>query len=70
MFELNTSWLQAHVFHTLSTHLTYQVKPGPSPRTVFPSTGPLDERRGYTRLPVILSKLQNKGFIIQAQAHP
>ncbi len=70
MFELNTSWLQAHVFHTLSTHLTYQVKPGPSPRTVFPSTGPLDERRGYTRLPIILSKLQNKGFIIQAQAHP
>ena len=70
MFELNTSWLQAHVFHALSAQLTYEVKPGPSPRTVFPSSGPLDERRGYTRLPVILSSLQSKGFLIQAQAHP
>jgi membrane peptidoglycan carboxypeptidase len=70
IFELNTSWLQAHVFHALSAQLTYQVKPGPSPRTVFPSSGPLDERRGYTRLPVILSNLQNKGFVIQAQAQP
>ncbi|HNP28475.1 MAG TPA: transglycosylase domain-containing protein [Nitrospirales bacterium] len=70
IFELNTSWLQAHVFHALSAQLTYEVKPGPSPRTVFPSSGPLDERRGYTRLPVILSSLQNKGFVIQAQAQP
>jgi len=70
IFELNTSWLQAHVFHALSRQLTYEVKPGPSPRTVFPSSGPLDERRGYTRLPVILSSLQSNGFVIQAQAHP
>ena len=70
MFELNTSWLQAHVFHALSAELTYQVKSGPSPLTVFPSSGPLDERRGYTRLPIILSGLQSKGFAIQAQAHP
>ena len=70
MFELNTSWLQSHLFHTISAQLTYQVKPGPSQLTVFPSSGPLDERRGYTRLPVILSRLQKKGFVIQAQAHP
>jgi len=70
MFELKTSWLQAHVFHALSAQLTYQIQPGPSPHTVFPSSGPLDERRGYTRLPVILSSLQKKGFVIQAQAHP
>ncbi len=70
MFELSTSWLQSHLFHTISAQLTYQVKPGPSTLTVFPSSGPLDERRGYTRLPVILSNLQKKGFVIQAQAHP
>ena len=70
LFELNTSWLQAHLFHALSAQLTYQVKPGSSPLTVYPSSGPLDERRGYTRLPIILSRLQNKGFVIQAQAHP
>lgn len=70
IFELNTSWLQSHLFHTISAQLTYQVKPGPSPLTVFPSSGPFDERRGYTRLPVILSKLQKKGFVIQEQAHP
>jgi membrane peptidoglycan carboxypeptidase len=70
MLELKTSWLQAHVFHALSAQLTYQVKPGPSPRSVFPSSGPLDAQRGYTRLPVILSSLQSKGFVIQSQAHP
>jgi membrane peptidoglycan carboxypeptidase len=70
MFELNTSWLQSHLLHAISAQLTYQLQPGPSPLTVFPSTGPLDERRGYTRLPVILPSLQKKGFVIQAQAHP
>lgn len=70
MFELKTSWLQAHVLHAVSTQLTYQLKSGPSPHTIFPSSGPLDEQRGYIQLPSMLSNLQSKGFGIQIQAHP
>ncbi|MGD9849694.1 MAG: transglycosylase domain-containing protein [Nitrospirales bacterium] len=68
VLELQTSWLQAKIFHHLSSTLTYRLVTGPANSIAPASSGPLDERQGYNRLPVILKTLQRNGFVIQAQA--
>ena len=66
--ELQTSWFQAKFLHYLASHLTYKLEAGPASSMVIPTKGPLDERRGYTRLPDFLQILEAHGFGIQSQA--
>ncbi|MGH8459117.1 MAG: hypothetical protein ACRESV_07190, partial [Nevskiales bacterium] len=46
--ELRSSQWQARHLSELGRELTYQLEPGPSPSIRFPTSGPYDERLGYS----------------------
>src|SRR5262249_21702081 len=48
--------------------LTYQVRPGASPRIVFPESGPFNEARGYTKIPEFSRQLVDRRYHIAAQS--
>lgn len=66
--ELKSSDLQAHFFSKISSQIDYTVGPGPSDSVSYPTYGPLDIRRGYTRIPTAKEKLLEAGYQIQSQA--
>jgi membrane peptidoglycan carboxypeptidase len=66
--ELRTAALEARLLSKIASDMKYTVEPGPSSRIVFPHGGPLDERRGYSRLPDFSKRLESRGFQITAQA--
>ncbi len=67
-YEMSTSALQARYFSALSRQLTFHTAPGPSSTIRFPSTGPYDERLGYTGLPGFLDRLTAQNYTIAKQA--
>lgn len=67
-FEMHTAYYSAKPVSDYAKTLTYQVQPAPAQRIVYPVAGPFDERHGYTRIPAMLSRLQERGFTITAQA--
>src|SRR5690606_23926443 len=48
--------------------LGYSLQPGPSEDIAFPADGPFDKRLGYAHLPLLLERLQQRHFLITAQA--
>ncbi|MFQ5668273.1 MAG: transglycosylase domain-containing protein [Candidatus Binatia bacterium] len=68
VYELQTSALQARLLSRYATDLTYHVEAGSSPRIAFPQSGPLDQRRGYSEIPMFVSRLQAQGFQVARQA--
>jgi membrane peptidoglycan carboxypeptidase len=68
MHEVRTSERQAHYFTRLARQLTFSVAPGPSPAIRFPTHGPYDTQRGYTRLPAFLQRLTSDAYQIETQA--
>jgi len=66
--EMRTSKLQAQQFSRYAQTLTYGVELGPSDAILFPREGPFDKRQGYTYLPMMLERLQARGFVVQQQA--
>jgi membrane peptidoglycan carboxypeptidase len=68
VFEARTSTLQSWLFARWSSKLRYTPGPGPSDSIALPSTGPFDERRGYTRIADFSLRLQANGFRITEQA--
>lgn len=46
---------------------TFYLRSGAQHTIRFPQHGPFDQRLGYVRLPVMLNKLQAKGFFIDRQ---
>lgn len=67
--EARTSWLQSQVFAAFSRGVDYEVGEGPSPRIRFPEDGgPYDERLGYTRIPALVERLEERGFRVVEQA--
>lgn len=67
-WEERTSFLQSWVFSQIAADLAYRIEPGSSTRIVFPSDGPLDRRRGYTRLDDFQQRLRDRGFEVREQA--
>src|SRR6185436_3972654 len=59
VYELETSALQARLFARYASRMSYRVEPGPSHRIVFPSTGPIDRRRGYVQIPDFQRRLES-----------
>src|SRR5215831_5625478 len=49
--ESRSSVIQSQLFLDMATRLSYKVAPGPSPRIVFPQSGPFNEARGYSDIP-------------------
>jgi membrane peptidoglycan carboxypeptidase len=67
--EARTSYyLQSPVLSRLVAGMDFNVAPGPSPRILFPASGPYDERLGYTHLPQWIASLQARGYAIEEQA--
>jgi membrane peptidoglycan carboxypeptidase len=66
--EVRTSHLQSSLLAHYAARLTYDVGPGPSPRIVFPGSGPHDTQLGYSRLPEFTRRLVQEGYGIAAQA--
>jgi membrane peptidoglycan carboxypeptidase len=67
-WEERTSFLQSHLFSWLASDMTYEIRPGPSPRIAFPLDGPLDRRRGYTRIGEFQRRLLERGYEVGEQA--
>lgn len=66
--EMRTSQLQAYELSRYAKSLTYSVEPGPSSAIYYPKEGPFDKRLGYTHIPMMLERLQQRGFGVQRQA--
>ena len=66
--EVRTSRLQSTVLARYAARLTYDIGPGPSPRIVFPSSGPHDQQLGYSRLRELTHRLPMQGYRIAEQA--
>jgi len=69
--EARTSYVQARVWYFLADKLSFELAAGPAPaeeQPVFPTTGPFDQRAGYSHLSEWLPKLTNGGFTIHEQS--
>jgi len=67
-YEARTSAIEARLFTAMAARLSYKVAPGPSTRIVFPQSGPFNEARGYSDIPVFSRHLVDHKFHIVAQA--
>ncbi|MBM4260613.1 MAG: hypothetical protein FJ145_04130 [Deltaproteobacteria bacterium] len=66
--EIQTSVVQSWVFTRTNQEVHYKIAPGASPSIAFPRGGPLDERRGYTKLGNFRARLENQGYRVALQA--
>jgi membrane peptidoglycan carboxypeptidase len=68
LYEERTSAIQARVFSAMAARLSFKIATGPSPRIVFPQSGPLNETRGYSNIPAFSRRLVDHQFHIVAQS--
>src|SRR5687767_9016992 len=66
--EVRTSEMQARYFSKVASEMRYRVDAGPSASIAFPRAAPYDDRLGYSALPAWISRLEEAGFRIEAQA--
>jgi membrane peptidoglycan carboxypeptidase len=66
--EMKSSWLESRVLAAIARKLTYTLEEGASDAIQYSSTGPYDERLGYSRLPNFLAQLESSGFQLESQA--
>ena len=66
--EIKTSWLESRVLAAIAGKLTFSLGQGPSDAIQYSSTGPYDERLGYSHLPNFLTQLESSGFRLESQA--
>jgi membrane peptidoglycan carboxypeptidase len=67
-YEAQTSTVQSRVLSRYAAIISYEIRPGPSPRIAFPGGGPLDAERGYARLDDFSRHLESAGYRIVEQA--
>jgi membrane peptidoglycan carboxypeptidase len=67
-WELRHAELQSRWIHRYASTLTWSVQPGPSDALRFPADGPFDKRMGYAYLPLLLERLRDHDFVIDAQS--
>jgi len=68
VWEVRTSWIQAHILASTAHRMTFALSPGASPDIRFPKSGPYDERLGYSRLPLYVERLAKQGYAVDSQA--
>jgi membrane peptidoglycan carboxypeptidase len=69
VLETRFSWLQSVLLARWSAKLQFTVGPGRSDDIVaYPAPGPLDDRRGYSKLSQFSLRLRENGFHITEQA--
>ena len=65
--EFRTSALQSWIFTSTNERLYFSLEEGPSNEIAFPRPAPFDERRGYSKLPVFLARLEGQKYRITRQ---
>jgi len=65
--EARTSALQARFLSAYAAKMTYALEPGENPALRVPTTGPYNQRLGYTAIPQFTSHLQQEGFDVAWQ---
>ena len=68
IWELDTSSVQSHLLSKYAADIDYELRAGANPTPYYPGPGPFDRRAGYSELPSIVPRLEQKGFTIVAQA--
>lgn len=66
--EIQTSVLQSWFFTRTNEQLSYRLQTGRSAWIAFPRSAPFDDRRGYSKLPGLQSRLDAQGYRITQQA--
>lgn len=66
--EMRTSAVQARLLAGIASEISWVVEPGASQRIRFPEAGPYDLRFGYTRIPEMVKRLEDRGFRVAEQA--
>lgn len=66
--EARTSRWQSEWLARIGSEARYELGAGPSMSIRFPEAGPFDRRLGYTRLPEMITRLQDNGFRVTEQA--
>ncbi|HVO96270.1 MAG TPA: transglycosylase domain-containing protein [Terriglobales bacterium] len=66
--EIQTSVLQSWIFTSTNQRVFYNVQAGRSHEIDFPRSAPFDDRRGYSKLPAFVSRLQSQGYSVVRQA--
>jgi len=67
-YEFHRSALAARLLASYSARLSYRLEAGPSSSVAFPTNGPFDRRRGYTRIPEFEERLRAAALEVGAQA--
>lgn len=67
-FEARSSFFQARLLAGYAEEIGWSVEEGPSPRIRFPGPGPFDQRRGHSRIPHMVERLEERGFRVDSQA--
>ncbi len=65
--EIYTSVLQSWLFTRINERIAFQISAGHSVAIAFPRSAPLDDRRGYSKLPQFQPRLEAQGFKITQQ---
>ncbi len=68
--ESHGSFLQSRILTQRAQNMAYAVQPGRAADAQFPTSGPFDERLGYTAIPGFVDRLVGKGFTVEQQAAP
>ncbi|MGH8549803.1 MAG: transglycosylase domain-containing protein [Methylococcales bacterium] len=66
-YEFRNSSLQSWFLTHYAEKLFYELNEGPSEAIVYPSSGPFNVSRGYTRIPDFRNRLLTEGFEIAQQ---
>lgn len=66
--ELRYAWLQSRWISEYAQRLTYQVGEGESDAIRFPEAGPFNARLGYSLIPGLQLRLQQRGYVVSRQA--
>ncbi|MGE0744201.1 MAG: transglycosylase domain-containing protein [Rhodospirillales bacterium] len=66
--EMETFEGQTRIFTRLASGMGFRVEAGPNPDLRYPTTGPYDERLGYTHLPDALQALERHDYQVMSQA--
>lgn len=67
-YEVKTSYLQATLFTRIASDFDFHLGEGASDEIRFPRGGPYDERLGYSRIPLLVARLDSLGFDVARQA--
>ena len=67
-WEVHSSALQARVLSRVAETMTFHLRQGPAAGVQFPTSGPYDERLGYTAIPKFIDRLGQQGYAVERQA--